>query len=123
MPGSLPTMPMSLLASYVLFSFFLFYQQLHVKKYEGASAAFGAFLTLFAFGGTVFGLGFLVYYGYRTTWSHALLLFVIALAVKVLWFPLEIRLRTRIRYLVLFLSFGGFVGLPVCGYLMWRSLP
>ena len=114
-------MPITLIISYAVFSFFLFYQQLHLKNFQGASEAFGAMLGIFAFGGMLFGLGFLIYWGYKVSWLQAVALFGIAFAIKIVWFPIEAKLGLRNSYL--FFSLAGFIALPVSGYFMWAALP
>lgn len=114
-------MPLSLIISYSIFSFFLFYQQLHFKNFHGESEAFGALLGIFALVGMLYGLGFLIYWGYKVSWLQAAALFSIAFAIKIVWFPIEARLGLRNTYWVF--SLIGFVALPVSGYFMWAVLP
>lgn len=111
----------TLISSYALFSLFVFYQQLHVKTYKGASQGFGLVLNLFAFLAMLAGLAFLFYYGYTVSWLGALGLFGIALVVKFVWFGIEAKLG--IRDAAPLVSFAGFVGIPVCAYFMWTDLP
>lgn len=110
-----------LVVSYTLFSFFVFYQQLHVKNYRGASQGFGSFLTLFSFVAMLAGFAFLIYYSYQVSWLGALALFGISLAVKFVWFALEAKLG--IRAAAPFISLTGFLGIPVCAYFAWASFP
>ncbi len=113
--------PVTLIISYAVFSFFLFYQQLHLKNFQGASKAFGAALGIFAFVGMIFGLGFLMYWGYKISWLQAGILFAIAFAIKLVWFPIEAKLGLRNSYWIF--SVVGFAALPLSGYFMWASLP
>ena len=113
--------PVRLIISYAVFSFFLFYQQLHLKNFQGASEAFGAALGIFAFVGMIYGLGFLIYWGYKISWLQAGILFAIAFAIKLVWFPIEAKLGLRNSYRIF--SMLGFAALPVSGYFMWASLP
>lgn len=113
--------PTSLLISYTVFSFFLFYQQLHLKNFQGASAKLAVLLGLFAFSGTLFGISFLFYWGYRVSWLQACLLFAIALFIQGVWFSIEARLRLRAFYWVF--SLAGFIVLPISGYFMWEAIP
>lgn len=112
--------PISLILSYSLYSFFLFYQQLHLKNFQGASQAFGLTLGVFAFAGMLFGLGFLLYYGYKVSWLQAGVLFLLAFVIKVVWFFIEA--KAGLRNFARVFSIGGFVALPVCGYFMWTTL-
>jgi len=112
--------PLTLIVSYAVFSFFLFYQQLHLKNFRGASQGFATLLGLFALVGMIFGLGFLIYWGYKVSWLEAAILFGIAFAIKVVWFPIEARLGLTNSYWLF--SLAGFVALPVAGYFMWAAL-
>lgn len=114
-------MPFVLVSSYTLFSFFLFYQQLHVKNFRGASEGFYFLLNAFAFISMLGGLAFLLYYGYKISWLDTLALFGISFVVKAVWFSIEAKLE--LRNLAPFISLIGFIGIPVCGYFMWWSLP
>jgi hypothetical protein len=114
-------LPLTLIISYAAFSFFLFYQQLHLKNYQGASEILGAALSILALAGMVYGLGFLIYWGYKVSWLQAGILFALAFAIKLVWFPIEAKLGLRNSYWVF--SLIGFVVLPASGYFMWSSLP
>lgn len=111
----------SLVVSYSIFSFFLFYQQLHVKNYRGQSEVFNWALLASAFTGMVFNYGFLIWWGYTISWLGAALLFAIAFAIKLPWFTIEAKLGLREHYWVL--SLLGFAGLPASGYAMLASVP
>lgn len=114
-------MSVVLVVSYTLFSFFLFYQQLHIKNFRGASQGFLSLLTVFAFVAMLGGFGFLIYYGYKVSWLGALAFFGISLAVKFVWFGIEAKLG--LRNAASFISIAGFVGIPVCAYFMWWGFP
>jgi hypothetical protein len=116
--GSVPAV---LVASYTLFSFFIFYQQLHVKNFGGASQGYLGFLSLFAFVAMLGGFGFLLYFGYKVSWLGALGLFAISLVVKFAWFAVEARLS--LRGAAPFISLAGFIGIPACAFLLWWSFP
>jgi len=113
--------PTSLVISYAVFSFFLFYQQLHIKNFHGASQAFAFALNIFAFAGMLFAIGFLLYWGFSVSWWQALLLFGVSFLVKIIWFPLEAKLGLT-RFYWLF-SLGGFAVLPISGFFMLSALP
>lgn len=113
-------MTTALVASYALFSFFLFYQQLHVKNFRGASSGLHTALSLFALAAMLCGIAFLLYYGYKVSWLGAAGLFLISFVVKIVWFGIEAKLR--IRHLAPYISLAGFVGIPACAYIMWSSL-
>ena len=112
-------MSASLIASYTIFSFFLFYQQLHIRNFRGANQGFLSFLTAFSFASMLGGAGFLLFYGYKISWFDALVLFGIAFAVKFVWFGIEAKLG--LGNLANYISIAGVVGIPVCAYFMWAA--
>lgn len=114
-------MPISLLVSYTLFSFFGFYQKLHIKNFKGSSQGLLLILNLFVLVATLYGFGFLLYYGYSVSWVQAIVLVVISLLIQFVWFPIEAKLG--IQYLYVYLSLSGFLVLPICAFFMWQSLP
>ena len=114
-------MSATLVSAYTMFSLLLFYQQIHIKNFGGASQGFLALLNVFALIAMLFGIAFLLYFGYKVSWLFAVALFCIALIVKFVWFAVEAKLGLRGAASVL--SYLGFVGIPVCGYFMWSSIP
>ncbi|TCP03282.1 hypothetical protein [Caldimonas thermodepolymerans] len=102
---------------YCLFSIFVFYQQLHAKNFRGASQAFGLILSLSAFLGMLTGLSYLIYYGWSVVWWAPIVILVIGIASALIGFVIE-------RVLGAFtLSMAGFIGWPVCAYLMFKYVP
>lgn len=102
---------------YCLFSMFVFYQQLHVKNFQGSSQVFYFLLTLSGFCGMIVGLVFLVYYGWTVAWWAPLVIF----ACGVLFMFLGALLEHVVGALAM--SLMGFVAWPVCAYLMFRFIP
>ena len=113
----LEALPLSTAIFYCLFSTFVYYQQLHLKNFRGASKVFESVLSLFAFAGMITGLVFLIYYGWTVVWWAPVVLFIISL-----FFQLIANLIERITG-PFFLSLTGFLAWPVCAYLMFNSLP
>lgn len=111
----------TLVFAYTGFSLLLFYQQLQIKNFSGASQGLLTLLNVFALVAMLFGIAFLVYFGYKVSWLFALALFAIALVVKFVWFAMEAKMGLGAAAPVL--SLLGFVGIPVCGYFMWSSIP
>jgi len=114
-------MPISLILSYAAFSFFGFYQKLHIKNFRGASQSFLLALNLFTLAATLFGIGFLLYYGYKVSWLEAAVLFGVAFAIKFIWFPIEAKLGLRDSFFIF--SLAGFIIMPICAYFMLTALP
>ena len=105
------------IASYCAFAVFIFYQQLHVKTFQGGSQSFALALNASAFAGMVTGLAYLVYYGWSVVWWAPTLIFSIGLLVVIPAFLVE-------RFVgSLALSLSGFIGWPICAYLMFHYMP
>jgi hypothetical protein len=102
---------------YCLFGIFVFYQQLHVKNFQGANQAFALALNISAFAGMLTGLAYLLYYGWFVVWWAPIVIFFIGLISSLFGFLVE-------RVVGSFaLSMGGFIGWPVCAYFMFSYLP
>ncbi len=111
------TLSFSTIASYCLFSTFVFYQQLHAKNFRGASQGFHSLLTIFAFAGMITGVSFLVYLGWKVAWWAPLLLLGIGLLFQLV--------ATFVERVIgsLGISLAGFLGWPLCAYWMFQSIP
>lgn len=101
---------------YVIFSIFVFYQQLHVKNFGGASQGFQALLSVFAFVGMITGVGFIVYYAFQVSVVGAVIIFLVGLLSAFVGSIFERFLGAHT------LSFIGFIGWPLCAYLMFTSV-
>lgn len=115
-------LPISLLISYSVFSLFEYYQTLHARTFRGSSQSFGLLLNLSAFLGMVFGLGFLLYYGYAVKWYLPVVLLAVSLIVDLLFFML-VEVQVGWYYFPLVMSLSAFVVLPTSGFFMIMSLP
>lgn len=111
------TLSMPSMVFYCAFSIFVFYQQLHVKNFQGASQSFVLALNISVFAGMLTGLAYLVYYGWSVVWWAPILIFVIGLLASMLGFLVEHVVGS------LALSLGGFIGWPVCAYFMFSYVP
>jgi hypothetical protein len=105
------------IAFYCLFGIFVFYQQLHVKNFQGAIQTFALALNISAFAGMLAGLAYLIYYGWSVVWWAPIVIFVIGLVASMFGFLLE-RLVGSLA-----LSLGGFIGWPVSAYFMFSYVP
>ena len=105
------------IALYCVFGIFVFYQQLHVKNFRGASQSLVLALNISAFAGMLTGLAYLVYYGWSVVWWAPIVIFVIGLVASLLGFLIERVVGS------LALSVGGFIGWPVCAYFMFSYVP
>ena len=102
---------------YCLFGIFVFYQQQHVKNFQGASQGFALALNASAILGMITGLVYLVYYGWNVVWWAPIVIFLIGLLVSMLGFLIE-RIVGAMA-----LSVSAFVGWPVCAYFMFSYMP
>jgi hypothetical protein len=102
---------------YCLFSIFVFYQQLHVKNFQGASQVFALALNISAFAGMLTGLAYLAYYGWSVAWWAPIVILVIGLLVSMFGFLIERLVGSLI------LSLAGFVGWPLSAYYMFHYVP
>ena len=102
---------------YCLFGLFVFYQQLHVKNFRGASQQFALALNISALIGMLTGFAYLIYYGWSVVWWAPVVIFVIGLLSSMLAFAVERRIGAAT------LSLGGFIGWPVSAYFMFRYIP
>jgi hypothetical protein len=63
------------------------------------------------------GIAYLIYYGYSVVWWAPVIIFVIGIVASILGFFLERIIGS------LAVSLGGFIGWPICAYLMFRYVP
>ncbi len=102
---------------YCLFSTFVYYQQLHVRDFQGASKVFELVLSLSAFTGMITGLAYLIYYGWTVVWWAPVVIFVIGILFTFIGIVID-QLLGKFT-----LSFLGFIGWPVCAYFMFHYVP
>jgi hypothetical protein len=105
------------IAFYCVFGIFVFYQQLHVKNFQGTSQSFALALNISAFAGMLTGLAYLLCYGWSVVWWAPIVIFVIGLVASMLGFLIERVVGS------LALSVGGFIGWPICAYFMFSYVP
>lgn len=102
------------IVAYCVFSLFVFYQQLHVKNFRGASQVFESILSLSALAGMATGLIYFALCWKKFGFWVAVLIFVIGLVATPVGFVVE-RLAGP-----LLLSLLGFVGWPLSAWLMFK---
>lgn len=101
---------------FCLLSRFVYYQQYHLKHFRGASDGFLTLLTYSAALGMISEYGFLLYYGWSVVWWAPVVLFLLDFAFG---FPFMLIEKTVSATTI---SLAGFVGWPVCAYLLFRSI-
>lgn len=103
---------------YLLFSVFVYYQQLHARDFRGTSQHLPILLNFSALVGTVTGLVYLIFYGWTVVWwVPVMMLFISIIFVALAGSVLEMLVGRLV------LSLLGFLGWPVCAYLMFQSIP
>ncbi len=110
-------LPISIILLYCCFSTLVYYQQLHVKNFQGASQIFQLILSLFAFAGIITGFVFLIYYGIKVVWWAPIILFVIGILFQFIANFIEEAVGPFT------LSFLGFAAWPLCAFFMFRLTP
>ncbi len=109
-------MPILLIIAWSLFTVFAFYQKVHIRDLQGASQGFLLMLNLSALGSMIFAVGFLFYYGVTVKWYLPIILLIIGLVVKFIWFAIEAQLGKK--WIPFFFSILGFIGWPICAFVM-----
>ena len=106
-----------LVITYTLYSFFGFYLKKWTTIYRGASFGFETFLTWFMGLSSTYGVGFLIYFGYKFGWLLALKLLGISFIISWLMIMIEGALSARISYFF-YQKIGmvAFVATPILGY-------
>lgn len=102
---------------YCFFGIFVYYQQLHVKNFMGASAIFQFILTIFAFAGMITGLVFLIIYGIKVIWWAPIILLIISVSFTFIGVLIE-KLIGKLT-----ISMLGFIAIPILSILMFKSIP
>ena len=106
-----------LIITFTLYSFFGFYLKKWSLDFRDQSFLFETFLTWFMGLASTFGVGFLIYFGYKFGWLLALKLLGISFIISWLMIMIEGALSTRISYFF-YQKIGmvAFVATPILGY-------
>ena len=105
-----------LIVTYTLYSFFGFYLKKWTTIYRGASFGFEIFLIWFMALTSVYGIGFLIYFGYKFGWLLSLQLLGITFVVTGIIIAIEGALTKRISYPIETLGSIAFIATPILGY-------
>ena len=105
-----------LVITYTLYSFFGFYLKKWTTIYRGASFGFETFLTWFMGLSSTYGVGFLIYFGYKFGWLLSLQLLGITFIASFIIIAIEGRLTRSMIYPVETIGIVGFVVTPILGY-------
>ena len=106
-----------LIITSTLYSFFGFYLKKWSLDFRDQSFLFETFLTWFMGLASTFGVGFLIYFGYKFGWLLALKLLGISFIISWLMIMIEGALSARISYFF-YQKIGmvAFVATPILGY-------
>lgn len=102
---------------YCIHGMFVNYQLLHMRDFRGTSEVCGLILSISAVAGTITGLSYLIYYGWTVVWWAPILIFFIGIVFSLVSVYIE-ELVGKFA-----LSMFGFLGWPICAYLMFRYIP
>ena len=102
--------------TYILYSFFGFYLKKWTTVFRGASLAFETFLIWFMALSSIYGIGFLIYFGYKFGWLLALKLFGITFIGTGIIISIEGALTKRMSYPIETLGSIAFITTPILGY-------
>ena len=102
--------------TYILYSFFGFYLKKQTTVFRGASLAFETFLIWFMALSSIYGIGFLIYFGYKFGWLLSLKLFGITFIGTGIIISIEGALTKRMSYPIQILGSIAFVATPILGY-------
>ena len=105
-----------LVITYTLYSFFGFYLKKWTTIYRGASFGFETFLTWFMGLSSTYGVGFLIYFGYKFGWLLSLQLLGITFIASFIIIAIEGRLTRRMLHPVETIGTVSFVVTPILGY-------
>jgi hypothetical protein len=114
-------LPWPVVVTYAVYSIFAAQQKFCIRDLSEASPGYSLLLSYFGFFTSLFGVGFLIYYGFQTTWWAPLVLFAIGMLIYIPFVLLE---RTTER-LVPLQAWGlvSFVVVPVCAVLLIYYTP
>jgi len=105
-----------LIITFSIYSFFVFYLQKWSSIFKGASILFETFLNFFMGFATIYGLFFLIFFGYKVSWTSALVLFGISFFIKGPMIMAEAILFSKMSFPVQFICTLGFITIPILGY-------
>ena len=103
--------------AFLIFTLFAHNLQRYAKEFRGASPAAGAVVSLAGLASVVAEYGFLLYYGYKVVWWAPIVLFIASLALMFVTGRLQNKLGAPLLGLL------GLVVAPICGYLMFTTMP
>jgi hypothetical protein len=113
-------LPWPILVIYCVYSVFAVQQKRCYLKFQGASPIYCFLLGVLAFFNLFFGVGFLIYYAFRTTWWAPLILVALGLFV---YAPMSSFRFMSDRFAVTVWGLLSFVTVPICALLLIHFTP
>ncbi len=109
-------LPWTIIVTYCVYAIFAAQQKICIRDFRGRSQGYYLFLGYFAFFTSLFGVGFLIFYGFRTTWWASLVLFALGLLIYIPFLALE----SMIERIMPLTAWGllSFITIPICGWLL-----
>ena len=110
------TLSTELIITYILYSFFGFYLKKWTTVFRGGSFAFETFLIWFMALSSIYGISFLIYFGYKFGWILSLKLLGITFIGSGIIIAIEGALTRRMSYPIETLGSIGFIAIPILGH-------
>lgn len=111
------SLPWSVIIIYCIYASFASFQKFCIRDLKGQSETFGMVLGFFAFFTMLFGIGFLIFYGFSTAWWAPIVLFFFGLLAYIPLGFLEEIIPLPI------LAFSSLIVIPVCAYYLIYLTP
>jgi hypothetical protein len=109
--------PLEGILCYALFNLCLFYQKLFIERAQIRlmhNRAVKLALLSYGIAATVFGIAFILFWGWKVSWSDAAVLYIFAFVITKFWGPVEAKLRlSRVVFIHFLISFVGLIGLAI----------
>lgn len=110
-------LPWNIVTLYTLFGVFASQQKFCLRDLKDESPAFQLAIGYFAVATSIFGFGFLIYYGYKIAWWAPLILFGLVVIAMIPVDILEKFIPLKIWGL------ASFVAVPILGFLLIENFP
>jgi len=103
---------------YTIYSIFVFYQQSLTRNFRGSSQAFLSVVTIFSAIGMLGQLAYFIYYGWNVSWLESLAICAGSIVIGAIVGSILERVVGGLA-----IVFLGFAAVPICGYMMFQTIP
>jgi hypothetical protein len=103
---------------YTIYSIFVFYQQSLTRNFRGSSQAFLSVVIIFSAIGMLGQLAYFIYYGWNVSWLESLAICAGSIVIGAIVGGILERVVGGLA-----IVFLGFVAVPICGYMMFQTIP